>query len=80
MIGGLRLEDCAEAERTIQRLIAQQAASAKTIEALAFHVWRGTQRCHDCRYATAVYCGRCREALELLESLGFGERMQEWAA
>lgn len=71
------LADCTEAETTI---IAQQAASAKTIEALAFQAWHGTQRCHGCRYAMATYCGRCREVFELLESLGFDEQMRSWAA
>jgi hypothetical protein len=74
-----------EQESTIQRLIAQADALAKTVTELAFQAWHGTQRCGDCRFANAVrmgqgaYCGRCLQVIDALTAAGFGESMREWA-
>ncbi len=81
-----RVEDDLLAELSIlsikpqlQALIAQGERQVKTIEALAFHVWSGTQRCLYDRYEEGWLCERCREARQLLTALGFDGRMREWA-
>lgn len=65
-----------EQEDTTQRLIAQAARQASSIEALAFEAWSGTQRCTFCPRG---YCERCQATLDLLTAAGFDVRMHEWA-
>jgi hypothetical protein len=72
----VKVADLPEVKAAFAALISHADSQAKTIEALAFEVWSGTQRCVFCPRG---YCERCRSAIALLDSLGFGERMREWA-
>lgn len=68
----------AEAEATIQRLIAQADALAATVTELAFQAWSGTQRCGDC-YRLRTCCGRCLQVIDALTAAGFSDQMRDWA-
>ena len=72
------LADCAEAERTIQRLGAQLAAATKLIEALAELVAAGGL--HPRWHKHLGACVQCDAAYGTLQALGFGDRIEEWSA
>jgi len=59
-----------------QRLIAQAAGQARTVETLARELWEATERCGDCR---GRVCDACKGDYDLLRSLGFGDAMDLWA-
>lgn len=73
-------ERIAKLEAEKAALLGEVERLNKTVVALAFQVWHGTQRCVYDRKENRWSCELCREATHMLDLLGFNERMQEWAS
>lgn len=71
-----RIEDDILAELSILSIKPQLQALCVQAEALAKLVWEGTERCDFCR---GRECDWCLAAKAFLTSLGFYDRMVEWA-
>jgi hypothetical protein len=61
----------------VDRVEGELLGELATIEKLARLVWEGTERCDFCRGRECVWCVGAKA---VLESLGFGPQMREWAA